>query len=101
MKRKFVIVAAIFLIAIAVYGWNEKEEESALAADSCDSVNHILSEQFHVDNIKCEKVEIHKKVSNDFYQGRAYLSTGKVAEIGIKDKGSQILVTMSKSDAGI
>lgn len=101
MKKILVIFTALILIGIVSYGWNEKQADIALASDSCDSVNHILSEQFHVDNVKCEKVEIYKKVSDDFYQGKAYLSTGKVADIGIKDKGSQILVTMSKVDAGL
>ncbi|PUX35953.1 hypothetical protein [Cronobacter sakazakii] len=101
MKKALVIISALILIGIIFYGWNEKQADTALAEDSCDAVNHILSEQFNVDNVKCEKVEVYKKVSEDFYQGRAYLSTGKVADIGIKDKGSQILVTMSKIDAGI
>lgn len=96
MKKIIVIIVSIILIVSAIYWWNEKQSEESLANDSCVSVNHILSEQFQMDNVRCEKVVIERKVSGDFYQAKVYLSTGKVSDIGIKDKGDKVLVTMSR-----
>lgn len=113
----FSLLAVVAIISVAVLRESNNRDDMAIReSQSCELVSNILAKGYEKTNkmvangvtdekilellnVKaptCEKVEIVKKVSDTFYQGKAYLSNGTVGSVGIKLDDGMIEVSIGQ-----
>lgn len=111
------LLAVVAIISVVVFRESNGGEELAIReAQSCELVSNILAKGYEktnemiakgitdekvleVLNMKaptCERVEVVKKVSDTFYQGKAYLSNGTDVSVGIKLENGMIEVSVGQ-----